>query len=91
MTLKSDIRSADYRAKATMAQEAADRATLTEVRRRHEAAALVWGELADREDRSSATMRAAIDHRLAVQRAAQDTLLAEPAAPLPVGQTGCPS
>ncbi|WP_395671222.1 hypothetical protein [Phenylobacterium sp.] len=55
--LASDIRGADYRAKAQQALAHADASTLLEVRRRHQAAASAWFELATFEDRRSAHAR----------------------------------
>lgn len=55
--LASDIRGADYRAKAQQALAHADSSTLLQVRRRHQAAASVWLELAAFEDRRSAHAR----------------------------------
>lgn len=52
--LKSDIRGADYRAKALLAQEAARSSPLVQVQRKHEAAAAVWLDLAAFEDRRGA-------------------------------------
>lgn len=69
----SDIRSADYRAKARHALAIADTCNLLQVRRRHEAAASVWLELAAFEDRRSAYAR----------QVAARALHAPPAEPLP--------
>ena len=55
--LASDIRAADYRAKAQQALAHADASTLPQVRRRRQAAASVWFELAAFEDRRSAHAR----------------------------------
>lgn len=55
--LGSDIRGADYRAKAQLALANADSSTLQQVRRKHEAAASVWLELAAFEERRSAHAR----------------------------------
>jgi len=55
--LGSDIRRADYRAKAQQALAMADSSALLQVRRRHEAAASVWLGLAAFEDRRSAYAR----------------------------------
>lgn len=55
--LASDIRGADYRAKAQQALAHADSSTLLQVRRGHQAAASVWFELAAFEDRCSAHAR----------------------------------
>ena len=64
MVLKSDLRCAEYRLKAEAALAAATGAGLAQVRLRHEAAAAVWRDLADLEDRRSAAFRAATDDRL---------------------------
>lgn len=56
--LASDIRGAEYRAKAQQALALAESSALLQVRRRHEAAASVWFELAAFEDRRSAHARA---------------------------------
>ena len=55
--LASDVRGSDYRAKAQQALAHADSSTLLQVRRRHQAAASVWLELAAFEDRRSAHAR----------------------------------
>ena len=55
MELKSDIRGADYRLKAQSALDAAASCGLAQMRARHEAAAQVWQDLADFEDRRSAS------------------------------------
>jgi hypothetical protein len=55
--LASDIRGADYRAKAQQSLAHADSSTLLEVRRKHQAAASAWFELAAFEDRRSAHAR----------------------------------
>jgi len=52
--LKSDIRGADYRAKAELAMDAARSSPLVQVQRKHEAAAAVWLDLAAFEDRRGA-------------------------------------
>lgn len=59
MVFKSDIRGADYRIKAQEALDAAEGSGLAQVRERHEAAAAVWNNLAEFEDRRSASARAA--------------------------------
>jgi hypothetical protein len=61
VVLRSDLRAADYRLKAEQALAAADGSCLDQVRRRHEAAAAVWNDLAQFEDRRSATVRAVAD------------------------------
>lgn len=68
MILKSEIRSADYRLKAEQARVAADGAALDQVRRRHEAAAEVWSDLAAFEERRSAGARDAVE-RMQVSKA----------------------
>jgi hypothetical protein len=55
--LDSDIRGADYRAKAQLALANADSSVLLQVRHRHQAAASVWLELAAFEDRRSVYAR----------------------------------
>lgn len=71
---KSDIRAAEYRSRAHEALALGEASILLQVRRRHEAAALVWQDLAAFEDRRSAHAR---------DTAAR--LLVEPGAP-PSGQ-----
>ena len=55
--IASDIRAAEYRAKARQALATAGSSGLIQVRRRQEAAADVWMGLADFEDRRSAYAR----------------------------------
>lgn len=55
--LSSEIRAADYRAKAREARVIADCSALLQVRRRHEAAEGVWLNLAALEDRRGAAAR----------------------------------
>lgn len=55
--LKSDIRGAEYRVNAQRALDAAEGTGLDQVKRRHEAAAEVWNDLADFEDRRSESAR----------------------------------
>lgn len=76
MVLKSDARGADYRIRAQLALEAAELCGLAQVRLRHEAAAAVWTDLADFEDRRSANARAT-EERLLI-RDAQALVYAEP-------------
>jgi hypothetical protein len=64
MVLKSDVRGADYREKAQLALDAAAMCGLAQMRLRHEAAAAVWTDLADFEDRRSASARAAEERLL---------------------------
>lgn len=68
MVFKSDIRGADYRVKAQDALDAAEGSGLAQVRERHEAAAAVWSNLAEFEDRRSASARAA-EERLGLAEA----------------------
>lgn len=76
--LGSDVRGADYRAKAQQALANADASTLLQVRLRQEAAASVWFELAAFEDRRSAYARQMRAH--APVRAARARVL-QPAEP----------
>jgi hypothetical protein len=78
--LASDIRGADYRAKAQQALAHADSSTLLQVRRRHQAAASVWFGLAAFEDRRSAYARDMMAN--APVRAARARIL-QPAEPSP--------
>lgn len=55
--IASDIRAAEYRAKAQQALAIAESSGLIQVRRRQEAAADVWTGLATSEDRRSAYAR----------------------------------
>lgn len=78
--LASDIRGADYRAKAQQALAHPDSSTLLQVRRRQQAAASVWFELAAFEDRRSAHARDMMAN--APVRAAPARIL-QPAEPSP--------
>lgn len=78
--LASDIRRADYLAKAQQALANADSSPLLQVRRRHQAAAAVWLELAAFEDRRSAHARDMMAN--APVRAAPARIL-QPAEPSP--------
>ncbi|HEY9218861.1 MAG TPA: hypothetical protein VIO94_12470 [Phenylobacterium sp.] len=49
--LQSEVRAAEYRAKAELARAAAQASTMVQVRHRHEVAESVWRELAGSEDR----------------------------------------
>lgn len=71
MVFKSDIRGADYREKAQQALDAAETTPLDQVKRRHEAAASVWSDLADFEDRRSESARAAEALVLAAEASAE--------------------
>jgi hypothetical protein len=54
-----DLKAEEYRARARAATAAADSATLTRVRERHEQAARTWADLAEAEDARVVTRRAA--------------------------------
>jgi len=55
--LRSEIRAADYRARARAASAAARACLLQQVRERHRAAAATWQALAKSEDRRVAGLR----------------------------------